>query len=69
MDAVFVLIATKESYEWLRESVQRERLNRAYNNGEPAWMAADAMRQFWQGKLRADREDQDGHELLMKGRK
>lgn len=48
------------SAEWLRAPRQRERLNRYYTAGEPAWMALDSMRQFWAGVLRAEREDADG---------
>lgn len=46
--------------EWLRESQQRGRLNRYYSAGEPAWMAVDAIRQFWSGLQRAAIADQDG---------
>jgi hypothetical protein len=48
------------SAEWLREPQQRERLNRYHAAGEPAWMALDSMRQFWEGVQRARREDADG---------
>jgi hypothetical protein len=48
------------SAEWLREPKQRERLNRYYVAGEPAWMALDSIDQFWRGVQRASREDADG---------
>lgn len=50
--------------EWLREPAQRGRLIRYYHAGEAAWMAADALYQFWVGAQRAEREDHDGRELL-----
>lgn len=48
------------SAEWLREPQQRERLNRYYVAGEPAWMALDSIGRFWEGVQRARREDADG---------
>ena len=37
----------------------RERLSRAYQAGEPAWMAADMVRQFVRGGQLADRADHE----------
>jgi hypothetical protein len=54
------LVADGVTGEWLREAQQRERLSRAWSSGEPVWMAVDAMRQFWAGVARANREDADG---------
>lgn len=50
--------------EWTREPHQRGWLLRTYDAGEPVWMAADALVQFWRGQQRADREDRDGLAVL-----
>jgi hypothetical protein len=52
--------------EWLREPAQRGRFIRYYHAGEPAWMAADSIYQFWVGTQRAERESQDGFVFLRK---
>jgi hypothetical protein len=54
------VIALGVSGDWLREPRQRERMNRAHSAGEPVWMAADAILQFWTGEQRAKRVDDDG---------
>ncbi len=50
--------------EWLREPAQRGRFIRYYHAGEQAWMAADALYQFWVGTQRAEREAHDGRGAL-----
>lgn len=54
------------SGEWLREPSQRGRFMRYYHAGEAAWMAADALYQFWVGVQRAERESRDGLSYIRK---
>jgi hypothetical protein len=61
-----VLVANGVSGEWLREPAQRGRFVRYYHAGEAAWMAADALYQFWLGIARAAREDADGFSHIRK---
>lgn len=42
----------------------RERIQRAYRAGEPAWMAADMVRQFVTVGKREDRADGETNSLL-----
>ena len=50
--------------EWLREPTQRARMNRFHSAGEPVWMAAESMIEFWRGEQRAAREDADGFGVM-----
>jgi len=52
------------SAEWLREPVQRQRINRAYSEGETVWMEADAVWMFWRGYQMAIVEQADGLALI-----
>lgn len=61
-----VLTAHGVSGDWLRDAAQRGRFIRYYHAGEPAWMAADALYQFWLGVARAAREDADGLSSIRK---
>lgn len=45
------------SYEDMERWFTRERLTRAYQLGEPAWIAADAIRAFVAGARKAERDD------------
>lgn len=57
-------IARGVSAEWLREPLQRQRINRGYSEGEPVWMEADAVCIFWRGYQMAIVEQMDGLALI-----
>jgi hypothetical protein len=59
-------IAAGVSGDWLRESEQRARMNRYQSAGEPVWMAADSMIQFWQGRQAAAKDDSESLRRILR---
>lgn len=62
-------ISVGVSPEWLREPLQRQRINHGYTEGEPVWMEAEAVCIFWRGYQMAIVESADGLALIKRASK